>query len=111
MELNIRLREDLTRSFDSYIKVVQTADNLKKENSDLKLQLAKQSRSDSAEEHLLKIKLGSLNKEIQEKDEQISKLTESYERRLASIKESLEQSSESNKRLLKDLNVLQMKYL
>ena len=41
MELNIRLREDLTRSFDNYIKVVQTADNLKKENAELKLQLAK----------------------------------------------------------------------
>ena len=38
-------------------------------------------------------------------------MTESYERRLTSIKESLERSSESNRLLLKDLNKLQMKYL
>ena len=40
MELNLKLREDLTRSFENYIKVLAAADKLQKENTDLKLQLA-----------------------------------------------------------------------
>ena len=40
MELNLRLREDLTRSFENYIKVLAAADKLQKENSDMKLKLA-----------------------------------------------------------------------
>ena len=40
MELNLRLREDLTRSFENYIKVLAAADKLQKENTDIKLKLA-----------------------------------------------------------------------
>ena len=38
-------------------------------------------------------------------------MTESYERRIASMKVGLDESSTANKSLLKDLNNLQMKYM
>jgi len=40
MELNLRLREDLTRAFENYIRVLTTADRLQRENVDLHFKVA-----------------------------------------------------------------------
>jgi hypothetical protein len=37
LELNLKLREDLSRSFDSYIRLLSTADKIQRENAQLKL--------------------------------------------------------------------------
>ena len=54
MELNLKLREDLTRSFENYIKVLAAADKLQKENTDMKLKLAQNKRIENADNHLIK---------------------------------------------------------
>ena len=111
MELNLKLREDLTRSFEAYIKVLAAADKLQKENSDMKLKLAQGKRAEDADNHLLKVRIASLAKQATERDEQMQKMAENYERRLQSMKVGLEDSTASNKSLLKDLNNLQLKYM
>ena len=111
MQLNLKLREDLTRSFENYIKVLAAADKLQKENSDMKLKLAQGKRAEDADNHLLKVRIASLEKQVAERDEQMQKMAENYERRLQAMKVGLEESTASNKSLLKDLNNLQMKYM
>jgi hypothetical protein len=36
LELNLKLREDLSRAFDSYIRLISTADKIQRENAQLK---------------------------------------------------------------------------
>ena len=40
MSLNLRLREDLTKAFENYMRVLVTADQLQKDNIDLKMKVA-----------------------------------------------------------------------
>ena len=41
LELNLKLREDLSRSFDSYISLLAKTDQIQRENVQLKLQIAR----------------------------------------------------------------------
>lgn len=77
----------------------------------MKLKLAQGKRAEDADNHLLKVRIASLEKQVAERDEQMQKMAENYERRLQAMKVGLEESTASNKSLLKDLNNLQMKYM
>lgn len=41
MQTNVKMRSDLTRAFENYIKLLQTSDQLQRHNSDLRLSLTK----------------------------------------------------------------------
>ena len=48
----------------------------------MKLKLAQGKRVEDADNHLLKVRIASLEKQVAERDEQMQKMAENYERRL-----------------------------
>ena len=54
MELNLKLREDLTLSFENYIRVLNTADRIQRENVELKYKVEKLEREADVDLHALR---------------------------------------------------------
>ena len=57
MLLNLKLREDLTQSFQNYIRIMTAADILQKQNTDYKLELEKAKRAGNNQLHGLQTKV------------------------------------------------------
>ena len=57
MLLNLKLREDLTQSFQNYIRIMTAADILQKQNTDLKVDLEKAKRAGTDHLHTLETKV------------------------------------------------------
>ena len=71
MELNLKLREDLTLSFENYIRVLNVTDRIQRENVELKFKVEKLERESQVDLHAFKSRCEILEKQVTDRDNRL----------------------------------------
>ena len=100
------MREDLTRSFDNYVRLLGNADKIQRENVSLQIKLAESDKKDSVTLHSLNGRIEILTEKVNQRDNAIEMMRQNYDDRLLKLKAELERQRQVNKEVLLKQNFL-----
>jgi len=86
MQLNLKLREDLTKSFENHIRLLSQVEQSNSEKDQLRIEVGSVSRARSVEVHALNTRIKLLESQVGDLDERMERSVAHYEGRLSGMK-------------------------
>ena len=110
VEMNLKLRQDLTKAFESYITLLTKCDKLLRDKIQMKYDQAKEKEEMHAKMNTLEQRMKTLERALAERERTHVAIVDTYEARISKMKMDINNERTEKFQILKDYNSLKDKY-
>ena len=110
IEMNLKLREDLTKAFESYITLLAKCDKLLRDKIQMKFDHAKEKEELHAKMNTIEQRMKTFERALNERERTHIAIVDTYEARINKMKMDINNERTEKFQILKDYSTLKDKY-